>query len=175
MAGRDVLTRRDSLTGRETDSATERPPDTIGVPAPTLPLISLTPVPSTGTFAAISSPARFSGGSPMPLVPCPPISRMLMPGAPLDEVLHELDQFGGLEGLGEERVHTHIEAGLHLVLSARADDGEGQVVGTGIGPEQGSGTEAVQPGHDDIERHDVGPHFVHHVQTLDTIGRGHDL
>ncbi len=49
------------------------------------------------------------------------------------------------------------------------------MVGTGIGAQPGRGAQSVQPGHDDVERHDVGPHLVHHVQTLGTIGRGHDL
>ncbi|MBB5929338.1 hypothetical protein FHS34_004822 [Streptomyces echinatus] len=98
-----------------------------------------------------------------------------MPVLPLDEVGHEPYELGGFEGLGEKGVHADIEAGLDLVLRTRADDGEGQVAGTGVGPKPGGGAQPVQPGHDDIERHDVRAHLVHHVQTLGTIGRGHDL
>jgi hypothetical protein len=93
----------------------------------------------------------------------------------LDQPLDEAYEFGGLEGLGEKGVHADVETGVDLVLRARADDGEGQVVRTGVGAEPGGGAQAVQPGHDDVERHDIGPHLVHHIQTLGTIGRGHDL
>lgn len=49
------------------------------------------------------------------------------------------------------------------------------MVRTGVGTEPGGGAQPVQPRHDDVERHEIGPHLVHHVQTLGTIGRGHDL
>ncbi|CAM5656308.1 hypothetical protein SCANM63S_03125 [Streptomyces canarius] len=126
----------------------------------------------TGTTTTAISPGA-------PKSPRPPRAHNALmpprPDPPLHELLHEAYQLSRLEGLGEEGVHAHFEAGLDLVLRTRADDGEGQVVRTGIGPEAGGGAEPVQPGHDDVERHDVGPHLVHHVQTLGTIGRGHDL
>ncbi len=133
------------------------------------------------TAAAVASapfsPSPFSPG-PFPATafspgPVPP--RPFVPALALDEVLHEPYQLGGFEGLGEKGVHADIEAGLDLVLRTRADDGEGQMVRTGIGPEPGGGAQPVQPRHDDVERHDIGAHLMHHVQTLGTIGRGHDL
>ncbi|KOV75961.1 hypothetical protein ADL02_32705 [Streptomyces sp. NRRL WC-3723] len=133
-------------------------PPTAGIPPAVTPVI----------------PSAISPGAPSSSRPLM-LAMALGPDPPLHELLHEPYQLGGLEGLGEEGVHAHIEAGLDLVLRTRADDGEGQVVCTGIGPEAGGGAEPVQPGHDDVERHDVGPHLVDHVQTLGTIGRGHDL
>ncbi len=132
----------------------------------------------TAEPATLASPAAASTISPtatvtsttVPLSPTP-----LLPGVPLKEVLHQPHQLGGFEGLGEKGVDAHVEAGLDLVLVAGADDGERQVVRTGIGPEPGGGAQSVEPRHDDVERHDVGAHLVHHVQTLGTIGRGHDL
>lgn len=127
-------------------------------------------------------PAPFAAPIPIPVtVPVtaatlvPPSSAPVSPAPALDELLDEPDEFGGLEGFGEEGVHADVETGVDLVLRARADDGEGQVVGTGIGAQPGGGAQSVQPGHDDVERHDIGPHLMHHVQTLGTIGRGHDL
>ncbi len=132
--------------------------------------------PTAGIPPAVSpaTPSAISPGAPdssRPLM----LAMALRPDPSLHELHHEPYQLGGLEGLGEEGVHAHIETGLDLVLRTRADDGEGQVVCTGIGPEAGGGAEPIQPGHDDVERHDVGPHLVDHVQTLGTIGRGHDL
>lgn len=157
-----------------------RAPITIELSLTTPALISATGTSLTGASLSETSPAGISPGAPRPPgPPRPPGSHKAptppRPDAPLHELLHEPYQLGGLEGLGEEGVDADIEAGLDLVLRTRADDGEGQVVRTGIGPEAGGGAEPVEPGHDDIERHDVGPHFVHHVQTLGTIGRGHDL
>ncbi|KMS83090.1 hypothetical protein ACZ91_54635 [Streptomyces regensis] len=135
------------------------------------PTAGIPPAVSPATPSAIS-PGAPSSTRPLMLVM---LAMALRPDPSLHELLHEPYQLGGLEGLGEEGVHAHIETGLDLVLRTRADDGEGQVVCTGIGPEAGGGAEPVQPGHDDVERHDVGPHLVDHVQTLGTIGRGHDL
>lgn len=109
-----------------------------------------------------------------PLSAGPPVS-LLVPAPALDQLLDEAYEFGGLEGLGEKGVHADVETGVDLVLRAGADDGEGQMVRTGVGAEPGGGAQAVQPGHDDIERHHIGPHLVDHIQTLGTIGRGHDL
>lgn len=157
-----------------------RAPITIELSLTTPALISATGTSLTGASLPGTSTAAISPGAPRPPgPPKPPGSHdslmAPMPDPPLHELLNEPYQLSGLEGLGEEGVNADIEAGLDLVLRTRADDGEGQVVRTGIGPEAGGGAEPVEPGHDDVERHDVGPHFVHHVQTLGTIGRGHDL
>lgn len=155
-------------------------------------LLPLTDAPSALRFTVlpaaplddlpVTAPARRASALPGPvtgLMPAPrggPVSPgRRAPDLPLDEVLHEPDQLGGFEGLGEEGVDAEVEAGLDLVLGARADDGDGQVLRTGIGAEPGGGAEPVQPGHDDVERHDIGAHLMHHIQTLGTIGRGHDL
>jgi hypothetical protein len=115
---------------------------------------------TTAGFSGMRNPA-------MPFSPAP--------GPPADQVLDEAHEFGRLEGLGEEGVDTDVEAGLDLVLRTRADDGEGHVMRTRIRAEPGGGAQAVQPGHDDIEGHDIRPYLVHHIQALGTIGRGHDL
>lgn len=94
---------------------------------------------------------------------------------PLHQLPHESHEFSRLEGLGEEGVDTHVETALDLVLSAGADDGEGKVPRPRIGTEASGGAQPVEPGHDHIEGHDIGPHVMDHVQTFDTIGRGHDL
>lgn len=47
--------------------------------------------------------------------------------------------------------------------------------GTGIAPQPGSSPQPIEPGHDHIKGDDIGPHPMHDIQTLDTIGRGHDL
>lgn len=109
--------------------------------------------------------------SPLSPVPLSPV--FATPA--LDQLLDDPYEFGRFEGLGKEGVHTDVETGVHLGLRARTDDGEGEVMGTGIGSKAGGGTQAVQPGHDDVERHDIGPHLVHHIQTFGTVGRGHDL
>lgn len=89
--------------------------------------------------------------------------------------LYDTDQLGGLEGLGEEGVDTDIEAGLDLELRARAHDGDGKITGERIGPQPLGRTDTVEPGHDDVEGDDVGPHLVDDFKTLGTIGRGHHL
>lgn len=98
---------------------------------------------------------------------------------PLSALLHQLTyqayEFGGFEGLGEEGVDTDVETAVHLVLRTGTDDGEGKVGGTGVGTQLGGGPQPVQAGHDHIEGHDIGPHLMNDIQTLDTIGRGHDL
>lgn len=104
------------------------------------------------------------------LLACPP---------PLPALLHQLPyephEFGGFEGLGEERVDAGVETAVDLVLSAGTDDGEGKVSGPGVGTQLCGGPQPVQAGHDHIEGHDIGTHLMNDIQTLDTIGRGHDL
>lgn len=95
--------------------------------------------------------------------------------SPLHQLPYEPYEFGRLEGLGEKRVDAHVETALDLVLGAGADDGEGKVPRPRIRTKAGGGPQSVEPGHDHVERHDIGPHVMHHVQTLGTIGRGHDL
>ncbi|GAA2244477.1 hypothetical protein GCM10010145_09160 [Streptomyces ruber] len=94
---------------------------------------------------------------------------------PLHQLPHKPHQFSRLEGLGEEGINAHTEPDLDLVLAARADDGEGQIPGLRITAEPGRRTQPVEPGHDDIEGDHIRSKLVHHIQTLDTIGRGHDL
>ena len=94
---------------------------------------------------------------------------------PLDQLPYESDEFGRFEGLGEKRVHADVEPAVDLVLGAGADDGEGQITGPGIAAQPSGSPQPVQPGHDDIQGHDIRPHLMNDVQTLGTIGRGHDL
>lgn len=93
----------------------------------------------------------------------------------LHQLPHEPDEFGRLEGLGEEGVDTDVEAALDLVLRTGADDGERQITGPGVGAQPSGGTKPVKAGHHDIKGHHIGPHLMHDIQTLGTIGRGHDL
>ncbi|GGW34060.1 hypothetical protein GCM10010503_07680 [Streptomyces lucensis JCM 4490] len=135
--------------------ATTPPPTRIAAPAP-----MRIAAPASAASAPLSSPATPDAA---------------VPGPVLDQVLDESHEFVGFEGLGEKGVHADIESGLDLMLRARADDGEREMVRAGIGTEPGGGPQTVQPRHDDIECHDIGPHLVNDVQTLGTIGRGHDL
>lgn len=95
--------------------------------------------------------------------------------ATLDQLSDETHEFGGLEGLGEKGVDAEVEAALDLVLRAGADDGDGQIPSPRVGTESSGGTEAVEPGHHDIEGDDIGPNLMDDVQTLGTVSRGHDL
>lgn len=101
-------------------------------------------------------------------------ARRVTPPA-LDQLPYERDEFGRFEGLGEKRVDADVKSALDLVLSAGADDGQGQITGTGVAAQPGGGPQSVQPGHDDIEGDHIGPYLMNDVQTLGTIGRGHDL
>ncbi|GAA3930793.1 hypothetical protein GCM10022244_44700 [Streptomyces gulbargensis] len=47
--------------------------------------------------------------------------------------------------------------------------------GPGVGAQPLGGRDPVQPGHDDIEGDDIRTDPMHDIQTLGTIGRGHDL
>jgi hypothetical protein len=126
----------------------------------------------------IPIPVRVSISVPTTTMPtCSPtaVSTGAVTAPTLDELLDEPDELGGFEGFGEEGVHADAETGVDFVLGARADDGEGQMMRTRIGTEPGGGPQTVQPGHDDIERHDIGSHLMNHIQTLGTVGRGHDL
>ena len=93
----------------------------------------------------------------------------------MHQLPYETDQLGGLEGLGQERVHTGRKPVLHLVLGARTDDREGQVTGPRIITKPSGGAQPVEAGHDDIEGDDIGQDAMHDLQALGTIGRGHDL
>lgn len=97
------------------------------------------------------------------------------PTTTLHQLHDDLHEFRRLEGLGEKRVHTDVETTLDLVLGTGADDGEGQTTGPGVGTQQGGGPQPVEPRHDDIQSDDIGPHLMDDVQTLGTVGRGHDL
>lgn len=108
----------------------------------------------------------------------PLLSATPLPGLPpvaVHELAYDAYELGGFEGLGEERVDTDGDAAVHLVLRAAADDGDGQMAGPRIGPQSLGGTQSVQPGHDDVKGDDIRPDLMHDIQTLGTIGRGHDL
>ncbi len=102
------------------------------------------------------------------------ITRLAAP-PPLDQLPYESDEFGRFEGLGEKRVDADVEPAVDLVLRAGADDGEGQITGPGVAAQPSGGTQPVQPRHDDIEGDHIGLNLVNDIQTLGTIGRGHDL
>lgn len=93
----------------------------------------------------------------------------------LHQLPYEGNEFGRLEGLGEERVDPDVEPGLNLVLRTGADDGERKASRPGVATEPGGGTEAVEAGHDHVEGDEVGPHLMNDVQALGTISRGHHL
>jgi hypothetical protein len=97
------------------------------------------------------------------------------PPPPLQQIPHELNKLSRLERLGKKGIDPDIEPALDLVLGAGADDGERQIPGPGICPQQGSRTEPTHPGHNDIKGDEIGPHLMDDFQTLGTIGRGHDL
>src|SRR5690606_37068176 len=94
---------------------------------------------------------------------------------PLDQLPHDVDEFGRLEGLGEKGVDPDLEPALDLVRIAGTDDGERQIAGTWIRPQPRSGPDPVQSRHDHIKGDGVGPHLMNDFETLGTIGRGHDL
>ncbi len=89
------------------------------------------------------------------------------------ELPHDTDELGGLEGLGEEGVD--LGSGTVDDLVAGADEGDRQVPGPRIGPQPLGRLDPVEAGHDDVEGDDIGPNPMHDIQTLGTIGRGHDL
>lgn len=99
--------------------------------------------------------------------------------APTPPTLHQLPykphEFGRLEGLGEEGVNAHIKPTLDLVLSAGTDNGDGKAPGPRIGTQSRGGAQPVEPRHDHVQGHHIGPHVMHDVQAFGTIGRGHDL
>ena len=99
----------------------------------------------------------------------------LTPPPPLDQLPYESDEFGRFERLGEKRVDADVEPAVDLVLGTGADDGEGQITGPGIATQPSGGTQPVQPRHHDIEGDHIGLNLVNDIQTLGTIGRGHDL
>ncbi len=93
----------------------------------------------------------------------------------MDQLEHDPHEFGRLEGLGEEGIDAGVDTGLDLTPGAGTDDGERKITGTGVGTESRGGREPVEPGHDDVERDHIGPHLMDDIQTLGTVGRGHDL
>lgn len=90
------------------------------------------------------------------------------------ELTHDPHELGRLEGLGEEGVDAG-GAALPLVFGAGTDDRHGEMTGPWIGPQASGGLQPVQTGHDDIEGDDIRTDPMHDIQTLGTIGRGHDL
>lgn len=101
------------------------------------------------------------------------ISRSSTP--PLDQLPYDADEFGGLERLGEKGIDPDVQPTFDLVLSAGTDDGEGKITSPRVGTQPSGGPQSIQAGHDDVQGDDIGPHLMNHIQTLDTIGRGHDL
>lgn len=116
---------------------------------------------------------RSAGGTLRPPGPLPPVEHRRPPA--LHQLPDEPHQLAGLEGLRQERVDAGRHAVVHLVRRAGADDRQGQMLGPWIGAQPGGRLQPVQPGHDDIECDHVGTDPMHQIQTLDTIGRGHDL
>lgn len=108
----------------------------------------------------------------------PLLSATPLPGLPpvaVHELAYDAYELGGFEGLGEEGVDADGDTAVHLVLGAGTDDGDRQMTGARIGPQPLGGAQPVQPGHDDVEGDDIRLHLMHDIQTLGTIGRGHDL
>lgn len=93
----------------------------------------------------------------------------------LYQFLHHPYEFGRLEGLGKKGVDPDVEPALDLVLGTGADDGEGKIAGPRIGAKPSRSPQPVEPRHHDIERDHIGLHLMHDVQTLGTVGGGHDL
>lgn len=112
--------------------------------------------PLLSAAAALPAPAAFS------------------PFAP-HELPHDPDELGGLEGLGEERVDAGGDAAVQLGRGTGTDDRDRHMAGPRIGPQPLGGSQPVQPGHDDVEGDDIRTDLMHDIQTLGTIGRGHDL
>jgi hypothetical protein len=132
---------------------------------------------SGGRLSGLEDTAEH-GSVPSPTGPAAPTSptEILIPTLlSLDQLPYEGDEFGGLEGLGEEGVDADVEAALDLVLGTGADDGEGKVTSARVGTQPRCGPQPVEPRHGDIKRDDIGPHPMNDIQTLGTIGRGHDL
>lgn len=88
---------------------------------------------------------------------------------------NELDELGGIEGLGQESIDAGGKPALDLELTTGTDDRKRKIPSPGVGPQQGSRPEPVQPGHHNIKGDEVGPHLMDDFQTLGTIGRGHHL
>lgn len=106
-----------------------------------------------------------TGPTPAP-APTPP---------PLHQLPYEPHEFGRFEGLGKKGVNADVEPTVDLVLRTGTDDGKGKIPGSGVGTQPGGGTQPVEPRHDHIQGHHIGPHVMHDVQAFGTIGRGHDL
>lgn len=124
-------------------------------------------IPGSGTgTGTVTGTTRSTPADTSPSPPSPPL---------LQQLSHDPHEISRIKRLGEEGIDADVEPALHLVLGAGTDDGERKITGTGVGTQLGGGPQPVQPGHDDIEGDDVGPHPMHDIQTLDAIGRGHDL
>ncbi|GGJ36425.1 hypothetical protein GCM10010121_054480 [Streptomyces brasiliensis] len=124
---------------------------------------------STVTGTTTITRTTIAGVPELPPTPPPP------PLPSLDQLPYEAYEFGRLEGLGEEGVDTGVESALHFVLRTGADDGEREITGPRVGTQPGGRPQPVEPGHHDVQGHDIGPHLMNHIKTLGTICRGHDL
>lgn len=103
----------------------------------------------------------------------PPRRVGTLPPLAVHQLPHDTDELGGLEGLGEEGVDPG--GGFTGGIAAGADDGHRKMPGPRIGPQPLGRPDPVETGHDDVEGDDIGPNPMHDIQTLGTIGRGHDL
>ena len=129
------------------------------------------------------TPGRATGASGLlPAVDCgrflsPVGPGRLRPLAPLavHQLTYDTHQLGGLEGFGEKGVDVGRGSAGDLVLTAGADDRDRQMTGPRVGPESLGRLDPVQAGHDDVQGDDIGPNLMYDIQTLGTIGRGHDL
>lgn len=130
---------------------------------------------SRRSAAGAAGPLGLSGAEDTPQDGVAPLTGIPALLLPLDQLPYETHEFGGLERLGEEGVDADVETAVDLVLGTGADDGEGKITGPGIGTQSRGGPKPVKPGHDHIQGHDIGPHLMNDIQTLGTVGRGHDL
>lgn len=128
-------------------------PGTLGLLGPEL--IGTERLPAKGTATTGPAPA-----------PTPP---------PLHQLPYEPHEFGRFKRLGKKGVNADVESALDLVLRTGTDNGEGKIPGPGVGTQPGGGTQPVEPRHDHIQGHHIGPHVMHDVQAFGTVGRGHDL
>ncbi|CUM38454.1 hypothetical protein BN2537_5873 [Streptomyces venezuelae] len=118
----------------------------------------------------------------LPLVGCGRLLSPLRPGGlpartalVVHQLTHDADELGGLEGLGEKGVDTGTDPAGRLVLTAGTDDRHRQMSGPRVGPQPLGRLDPVQAGHDDVEGDDIRTDLMNDIQTLGTIGRGHDL
>ncbi len=164
----DVGRLRGAATGRWADSgwagAAERPTDrpcsvrTGGAPG------------ASGFLAAVDCGRVLSPVGPGTVGPLGSLTPLAV-----HELTDDAYELGGLEGFGEEGVDTGGDPTGDLVLTAGTDDRDWEMTGPGIGPQPLGRLDPVQAGHDDVQGDDIRTDPMYDIQTLGTIGRGHDL